>query len=202
MKHYFNKYNFINFSVFLLLVTTAIERLLSFVMIKTALTTVVPLFVFVWSLRLIMVIIIAMLFFTILLEFANRNAEFDYFRNSIKSYVATWKIRRYCTLINIEPTVEESARYTSTKQMIIKKANRSLLTLTVTYYEKKAFLKGRLPANTESSDLIEELLPKIKRELNYLDKNYQFNDIVRDEESRTFSSVAIRKNNNKGFHLQ
>lgn len=197
MKHYFNKYNLINFSVFLLLVTTAIERLLSFVMIKTALTTVVPLFVFVWSLRLIMVIVVAILFFTILLEFANRNADFDYFRNSIKSYVATWKIRRYCTLINIEPTVEESARYTNTKQMIIKKANRSLLTLTVAYYEKKAFLKRRLPANTESSDL-----PKIKRELNYLDKNYQFNDIVRDEESRTFSSVAIRKNNNKGFHLQ
>ena len=78
----------------------------------------------------------------------------------------------------------------NTKQVIVKKVNRSLKALTVTFYKDCAVLNGRLPSNTESADVIEKLFPKIKKELNYLDKNYQFNDIIRDPEGKNFSSVA------------
>ena len=65
-----------------------------------------------------------------------------------------------------------------------------LKALTVTYYKDCAVLNGRLPSNNESADIIEKLFPKIKKELNYLDKDYQFNDIIRDPEGKNFSSVA------------
>ena len=94
------------------------------------------------------------------LEFSFRRAESDYFRNSIKSYLATRKIRRYCTHINVEPTLEESSRYLNTKQAIVKKVNRSLKALTVTYYKDCAVLNGRLPSNNESADIIENYFQK------------------------------------------
>lgn len=192
MKHYFNKFNIINFSAFLLLVTTLFERL-SLLLILQMNLEIVSLFIFVWLLRFIMLFSGAILIFTFLLEFANRNAEFDYFKNSIKSYVATWKIRQYCTQINVEPSIEESTRYLNTKQMIVKKANRSLLTLTVVYYENHAISTWRLPYNNESYRLMEELLPDLKRELNQLDDSYLFNDFIRLANGRTFQSTATRR---------
>lgn len=193
MKHYFNKYNIINFSGFLLLATILVERLSFYLAIQMNLSTFVPLVIFIWSLRLFMIISGAILFFTILLDFANRNADFDFFRNSIKSYAATWKTRRYCTQINVEPTLEESTRYLNTKQMIVKKANRSLLTLTVVYYKDYAVATWTLPTNSESFRLMEELLPQLKRELYQLDNNYLFNDFIRLANSRVFQSTATRR---------
>lgn len=137
MKHYFNKYNLINFSIITLLTTALVERFAWFLIVKMHLTSFFAAVLFILILRLIIIVAVALLFFTVIIELGNRNAEFDYFSNSIKSYVATWKIRRYCTQINVEPSLEESMRYLNTKQLIIKKANYSLLTLTVTYYEKK-----------------------------------------------------------------
>ncbi|WP_236656713.1 hypothetical protein [Streptococcus suis] len=154
---------------------------------------IVSLLIFVWLLRFIMLFTGAILIFTFLLEFANRNAEFDDFKNSIKSYAATWKTRRYCTQINVEPTLEESTRYLNTKQMIVKKANRSLLTLTVVYYKDYAVATWTLPANSESFRLMEELLPQLKRELYQLDNNYLFNDFIRLANSRVFQSTATRR---------
>ena len=148
---------------------------------------------FIFVLRLIMILAAALLFFTIIIEFGNRNAEFDYFSNSIKSYIATWKIRRYCTQINVEPSLEESMRYLNTKQVIIKKANHSLLTLVVVYYEKHAIALWKLPSNSESYRIMEELLPQLKRELNQLDDSYLFSDFIRLANGRVFKSTAIRK---------
>ncbi|KXT74179.1 hypothetical protein STRDD10_01139 [Streptococcus sp. DD10] len=196
MKNYFNKYNVVNWTILVLVATLSIERLSWFLINQMNLSTWAVAVIFIWSLRLVLIVTVGILFYTILIEFGNRNAEFDYFRNSIKSYIATWKIRRYCTQINVEPSLEESSRYLNTKQVIIKKVNRSLQALTVTYYENHAILKGRLPANSESSDILEELFPKIKRELNYMDKSYHFSDIIRDHESKNFSSVATRDNGN------
>ncbi|HEL0222783.1 TPA: hypothetical protein TUD04_000914 [Streptococcus equi subsp. zooepidemicus] len=192
MKHYFNKFNIINFSAFLLLVTTLFERL-SLLLILQMNLEIVSLFIFVWLLRFIMLFSGAILIFTFLLEFANRNAEFDYFSNSVKSYIATWKIRRYCTQINVEPSLEESMRYLNTKQVIIKKANHSLLTLVVVYYEKHAIALWKLPSNSESYRITEELLPQLKRELNQLDDSYLFSDFIRLANGRVFKSTAIRK---------
>ena len=143
--------------------------------------------------RLISSVSFILLLFIINIDFAFRNAEFDYFRNSIKSYIATYKIRRFCRQINVEPSFEESSRYSNTKQEIIRKANHSLLTLTVVYYEQKAVARWTFPANCESYNIMEELLAQAKRELNQLDSSYLFNDFIRLENSRTFISTAFRK---------
>lgn len=190
MRNYFNKYNVVNFTVFIWIVSFILERLSLFLFFQMNLESFYYFVVFILILRLITVSAFSISFFAIILEFSFRRAESDYFRNSIKSYLATRKIRRYCTHINVEPTLEESSRYMNTKQVIVKKVNRSLKALTVTYYKDFAVLNGRLPSNNESADIIEKLFPKIKKELNYLDKNYQFNDIIRDPEGKNFSSVA------------
>ena len=190
MKNYFNKYNVINVTAFIWIVSFILERLSLFLFFQMNLESFYYFVVFILILRLITVSAFSILFFAIILEFSFRRAESDYFRNSIKSYLATRKIRRYCTHINVEPTLEESSRYMNTKQVIVKKVNRSLKALTVTYYKDFAVLNGRLPSNNESADIIEKLFPKIKKELNYLDKNYQFNDIIRDPEGKNFSSFA------------
>ena len=190
MKNYLNKYNVINFTIFILLIFFIIERLATFLIIQIHLETLYYFVMFIWILRLITASAFSVLLITISIDFISRRANSDSFINSIKSYLATWKIRRYCTHINVEPSMEESSRYLNTKQVIVKKVNRSLKALTVTYYKDCAVLNGRLPANNESADIIEKLFPKIKKELNYLEKNYQFNDIIRDPEGKNFSSVA------------
>ncbi|MGT2742903.1 hypothetical protein [Streptococcus plurextorum] len=193
MKHYFNKYNLINFSIITLLATTFVERLTSFLIVQMNLSTILAIVFFIFVLRLGMILSATLFFFTVIIEFGNRNAEFDYFSNSIKSYIATWKIRRYCTQINVEPTFEESMRYLNTKQLIIKKANHSILTLVVVYYEKHAIALWKLPSNSESYRIMEELLPQLKRELNQLDDSYLFSDFIRLANGRVFKSTAIRK---------
>lgn len=193
MKKYFNKYNVVNFTIFILFIFFIIERLAMFLITQIHLESFYYFVVFIWILRLIIVSAFSILFFIIILDFASRNAEFDYFRNSIKSYVATWQMRRFCRQINVEPSLEESSRYSNTKQEIIRKANRSLLSLTVVYYEQKAVAKWTFPANCESYNIMEELLSQAKRELNQLDSSYLFNDFIRLENSRTFSSTAFRK---------
>lgn len=193
MKHYFNKFNLINCLLFVLLVTTLVERFAWFLIVQMHLTSFLATALFIFALHLIMILAAALLFFTIIIEFANRNAEFDYFSNSIKSYIATWKIRRYCTQINVELLLEESIRYLNTKQLIIKKANHSLLTLVVTYYDKKAIAMWQLPANSESQALMKELLPTVKNELNQLDSNYMFTDFIRLPNSRIVISEATRR---------
>ncbi|HEM4990833.1 TPA: hypothetical protein U1272_001996 [Streptococcus suis] len=193
MKNYFNKYNLINFSIITLLTTALVERFAWFLIVKMHLTSFFAAVLFILILRLIIIVAVALLFFTVIIELGNRNAEFDYFSNSIKSYVATWKIRRYCTQINVEPSLEESMRYLNTKQLIIKKANYSLLTLTVTYYEKKAVAIWQLPPNSESQALMKELLPTVKNELNQLDSRYMFTDFIRLPNSRLVISEATRR---------
>ena len=190
MKNYLNKYNVINFTIFISLIFFIIERLATFLIIQIHLETFYYFVMSIWILRLITVSALSVLLITIGIDFISRSADSDSFINSIKSYLATRKIRRYCTHINVEPSMEESSRYSNTKQVIVKKANRSLKALTVTYYKDCAVLNGRLPSNNESADIIEKLFPKIKKELNYLDKDYQFNDIIRDPEGKNCSSVA------------
>lgn len=106
---------------------------------------------------------------------------------------ATWKIRRFLSQTNVDTTFNELASILNRKQMIIKKANRSLLTLTVDYYEKGAIAKWTLSDNCESYNIMEELLAQAKRELNQLDNQYLFNDFIRLENGRTFISTAARK---------
>lgn len=193
MKRYINKYNVVNFTIFVSFIFFIIERLAMFLITQIHLEMFYYFVMFIWILRLIIVSAFSILFFAIILEFSFRRAESDYFRNSIKSYVATWQMRRFCRQINVEPSFEESSRYSNTKQEIIRKANRSLLTLTVVYYEQKAVARWTFPANCESYNIMEELLAQAKRELNQLDSSYLFNDFIRLENSRTFISTAFRK---------
>lgn len=193
MKNYLNKYNVINFTIFISLIFFIFERLATFLIFQTHLETFFNFIVFISVLRLISILSFSLLLYIVIIDFGFRNAEFDYFRNSIKSYVATWQMRRFCRQINVEPSLEESSRYSNSKQEIIRKANRSLLTLTVIYYKDRAVAKWTFPANCESYNIMEELLAQAKRELNQLDSNYLFNDFIRLENSRTFISAAFRK---------
>ena len=193
MKNYFNKYNVINFTAFIWIVSFILERLSLFLFFQMNLESFYYFVVFILILRLIIVSAFSILFFAIFLEFSFRRAESDYFRNSIKSHIATWKMRRFCKQINVEPNLEESSRYSNSKQEIIRKANRLLLSLTVVYYKDMAVVKWTFPANCESYNIMEELLVQAKRELNQLDSSYLFNDFIRLENSRTFSSTAFRK---------
>lgn len=193
MRNYFNKYNVINFTIFISLIFFIFERLATFIIFQIHLETFFNFIVFISVLRLISILSFSLLLYIVIIDFGFRNAEFDYFRNSIKSYVATWKMRRFCRQINVEPTLEESSRYSNSKQEIIRKANRSLLSLTVIYYKDRAVVKWSFPANCESYNIMEELLAQAKRELNQLDSSYLFNDFIRLENSRTFSSTAFRK---------
>lgn len=193
MRNYFNKYNVINFTIFISLIFFIFERLATFLIFQIHLETFFSFIVFISVLRLISILSFSLLLYIVIIDFGFRNAEFDYFRNSIKSYIATYKIRRFCRQINVEPSLEESSRYSNSKQEIIRKANRSLLTLTVVYYEQRAVAKWTFPCNCESYNIMEELLAQAKRELNQLDSSYLFNDFIRLENSRTFSSTAFRK---------
>lgn len=193
MRNYFNKYNVINFTIFISLIFFIFERLATFLIFQIHLETFFSFIVFISVLRLISILSFSLLLYIVIIDFGFRNAEFDYFRNSIKSYIATYKIRRFCRQINIEPSLEESSRFSNSKQEIIRKANRSLLTLTVVYYEQRAVAKWTFPCNCESYNIMEELLAQAKRELNQLDSSYLFNDFIRLENSRTFSSTAFRK---------
>ena len=193
MRNYFNKYNVINFTIFISLIFFIFERLATFLIFQTHLETFFNFIVFISVLRLISILSFSLFLYIVIIDFGFRNAEFDYFRNSIKSYVATYKIRRFCRQINVEPTLQESSRYSNSKQEIIRKANRSLLTLTVIYYKDRAVVKWTFPTNCESYNIMEELLAQAKRELNQLDSSYLFNDFIRLENSRTFSSTAFRK---------
>ena len=193
MKKYFNKYNVVNFTIFISLIFFIFERLATFLIFQIHLETFFSFIVFISVLRLISILSFSLLLYIVIIDFGFRNAEFDYFRNSIKSYIATYKIRRFCRQINVEPSLEESSRYSNSKQEIIRKANRSLLTLTVVYYEQRAVAKWTFPCNCERYNIMEELLAQAKRELNQLDSSYLFNDFIRLENSRTFSSTAFRK---------
>ena len=193
MRNFFNKYNVINFTIFISLIFFIFERLATFLIFQIHLETFFSFIVFISVLRLISILSFALLLYIVIIDFGFRNAEFDYFRNSIKSYIATYKIRRFCRQINVEPSLEESSRYSNSKQEIIRKANRSLLSLTVVYYEQKAVAKWTFPYNCESYNIMEELLAQTKRELNQLDSSYLFNDFIRLENSRTFISTAFRK---------
>ena len=195
MRNFFNKYNVINFTIFISLIFFIFERLATFLIFQTHLETFFNFIVFISVLRLISILSFSLFLYIVIIDFGFRNAEFDYFRNSIKSYIATYKIRRFCRQINVEPSLEESSRYSNSKQEIIRKANRSLLTLTVIYYKDRAVVKWTFPTNCESYNIMEELLAQAKRELNQLDSSYLFNDFIRLENSRTFSSTAFRKNN-------
>lgn len=193
MRNFFNKYNVINFTIFISLIFFIFERLATFLIFQTHLETFFNFIVFISVLRLISILSISLFLYIVIIDFGFRNAEFDYFRNSIKSYVATYKIRRFCRQINVEPTLQESSRYSNSKQEIIRKANRSLLTLTVIYYKDRAVVKWTFPTNCESYNIMEELLAQAKRELNQLDSSYLFNDFIRLENGRTFISTTARK---------
>ena len=192
MKHYFNRYNILNFIMFTLLIFFILERISTFLIFQIHLESIFYFLVYIISLRFILLLEFCIFIYMIIIDLIFRIVEFDSFKNSIKSYIATWKIRRFLSQTNVDTTFNELASILNRKQIIIKKANRSLLTLTVDYYEKGAFAKWTFPANCESYNITKELLPQAKRELNHLDNHYSFNDFIRLENGITFISTAVR----------
>lgn len=178
--------------MFTLLIFFILERISTFLIFQIHLESIFYFLVYIISLRFILLLEFCIFIYMIIIDLIFRIVEFDSFKNSIKSYIATWKIRRFLSQTNVDTTFNELASILNRKQIIIKKANRSLLTLTVDYYEKGAFAKWTFPANCESYNITNELLPQAKRELNHLDNHYSFNDFIRLENGITFISTAVR----------
>ena len=131
MKHYFNRYNILNFIMFTLLIFFILERISTFLIFQIHLDTIFYFLVYIISLRFILLLEFCIFIYMIIIDLIFRIVERDSFNNSMKSYIATWKIRRFLSQTNVDTTFNELASILNRKQMIIKKANRYLLTLTV-----------------------------------------------------------------------
>ena len=167
--------------------------LATFLIFQTHLETFFNFIVFISVLRLISILSFSLFLYIVIIDFGFRNAESTISETASNHMLLHTRLERFCRQINVEPTLQESSRYSNSKQEIIRKANRSLLTLTVIYYKDRAVVKWTFPTNCESYNIMEELLAQAKRELNQLDSSYLFNDFIRLENSRTFSSTAFRK---------
>ena len=88
--------------------------------------------------------------------------------NELNSYLGTFRLRRF----------DLSNRTITPQKTIINKANRSLLTLTLTYDKNEVLLRWKLPANHESQKKLKELFPSIKTELQTIDPSLSFTAIT------------------------
>ena len=70
MRNYFNKYNVINVTAFIWIVSFILERLSLFLFYQMNLESFYYFVVFIWILRLIIVSVFSILFFAIFLEFS------------------------------------------------------------------------------------------------------------------------------------
>lgn len=88
MRNYFNKYNVINFTVFIWIVSFVLERLSLFLFFQMNLESFYYFVVFIWILRLIIVSAFSVLLITIGIDFISRSADSDSFINgvSLSSY--------------------------------------------------------------------------------------------------------------------
>ena len=97
---------------------------------------------------------------------------------AIFSYLGTFRLRRFGHFETEKLNFDLSNRTITPQKTIINKANRSLLTLTLTYDKNEVLLRWKLPANHESQKKLKELFPSIKTELQTIDPSLSFTDIT------------------------
>lgn len=115
--------------------------------------------------------------------------EKDSITNILKSHMATHTLRKFAHTFGSKRNINSP---TETNETVSKgKANRSLQTLVVTYYNDSATMKIKLPADHEGRKTIKALFPDVKAELNELDSNFLFSDIVR-QKNRIYQTTAKR----------
>lgn len=113
----------------------------------------------------------------------------DSMRNILKSHMATHTLRKFAHTFGSKRNINSP---TETNVTVPKgKANRSLQTLVVTYYNDSATMKIKLPANHEGQKTIKALFPDMKAELNGQDSNFLFSDIV-IQKKRIYHTTAKR----------
>lgn len=98
--------------------------------------------------------------------------------NELNSYLGTFRLRRFAHFETEKLSFDLSNRTITPQKTIINKANRSLLTLTLTYDKNEVRLRWKLPANHESQKKLKELFPSIKTELQTIDPSISFTDIT------------------------
>lgn len=134
--------------------------------------------------------LICILVFAFLLiagEILSRIVSHDSIKNIFKSHNATRTMRKFAHTYGSKRNIDCPTETNETLQ--IKKCNHSLQTLVVTYYEDSANMKITLPADHEGQKMIKALFPDMKAELNELDDNFLFSDIVR-RRNRTYQTTA------------
>ena len=111
----------------------------------------------------------------------------------LKYYHRTWQARRFATQI-ITPTKNtQTISLQSSQNIIKKKVNVSLWSLTIEFHSDYAHLTWRFPNSYEAQQLILELLPSLKNELNYVESHFLFNDIIRKDNSRIFEALGYKR---------
>ncbi|WP_307976748.1 hypothetical protein [uncultured Streptococcus sp.] len=109
----------------------------------------------------------------------------------IRSLYTTYRIRRYAHFIPQAQTLSLEGKPLSTTQKVYQRANRSLLSLNVIIKGDKAVLSWYLPLNHESKQVLLDLLPNIRTELNLITKDFVFSDIT-SERGNQYQAKAHR----------
>lgn len=98
--------------------------------------------------------------------------------NLWQSLWVTFAIRQYCHVATNSQLTLIDGKYITPSNTVNNRANRSLHTLNVLFTKQTATLTWNLPYNHESKELLVNLFPNIKTELNQLATDYIFNDIT------------------------
>lgn len=114
------------------------------------------------------------------------------FKHLHKSYIATYKVRKFANQMSNPIEIFNGLPRLSGNEKVIKKANQSLQTLTVYFYQDRADFSIKLPANVESNKALQAILKDIRAELNHLDADFSFSDIVH-KKGRWYISRARRQ---------
>lgn len=131
------------------------------------------------------IILFAILLFTG--EIISRIVSHDSIKNIFKSHNATHTMRKFAHTYGSKRNIDCPTETNETLQ--IKKCNHSLQTLVVTYHEDSASMTITLPSDHEGQKIIKALFPDMKAELNELDNNFLFSDIIR-RRNRTYETNA------------
>ena len=132
--------------------------------------------------------------FTLINDYMRRSIVYldESFMHPIQSYIATHKIRKFAKQMSNPVEIFLGTPRLSGNEKVIKKANLALQTLTVYFYQDIAEFSIKLPANVESRRVLQSIFKDIRAELNDLDPDFIFSDIVR-KEGRWYISRARRK---------
>lgn len=111
------------------------------------------------------------------------------FEDVLKSYLATYKIRKFVRFESSKIINLPNGQQVSSRNSIIQKANNSLWTLTVTFKEGRSILRWKLPSNYQSQKFVKDTFSEVIKELGSIDETHSYPNITR-EKGRWYSTTS------------